>query len=71
MLTTEYDAIDSAILSLEKILGRDTVECFTGGTHDIELLIPLIEFMTPYIQKSRTEKVEKYIGHSNDNDVME
>ena len=36
---------------------------------DIASLLPLIEFITPYVKKSRNEKVDKYL--SKNNDVME
>lgn len=69
ILKTEYEAVDSSIKELERILGKETIDCFTGGTHDIEALIPLIEFITPYIQQNRIEKVSKYVKNSSD--VME
>ena len=70
MFNIEYEVIDNSIKSLEKIFGENTINCFTGGTKDIESLVPLIEFIAPYIQKSRTKKVEKYIKKTTD-DVME
>lgn len=70
MFNIEYEVIDNSIKSLEEIFGENTINCFTGGTKDIESLVPLIEFITPYIQKSRTKKVEKYIKKTTD-DVME
>lgn len=70
MFNIEYEAIDKSIKALENIFGEDTINCFTGGTKDLESLVPLIDFIAPYVQKSRTEKVNKYIKKSND-DVME
>lgn len=69
MFKIEYKAVDDSISELEEIFGKETINCFTGGTHDIETLIPLVEFITPYIQKNRKEKVSKYV--KNPNDVME
>lgn len=70
MFNVEYEVADNSIKSLEKIFGEETINCFTGGTRDIEALIPLIDFIAPYVQKNRIEKVEKYIKKPND-DVME
>lgn len=70
MFNIEYEVIDNSIKSLEKIFGDETINCFTGGTKDIEALLPLIEFVTPYVQKNRSKKVEQYIEKQND-DVME
>lgn len=70
MFNIEYEVIDNSIKSLEKIFGEETINCFTGGTKDIEALLPLIEFVTPYVQKNRSKKVEQYIEKQND-DVME
>ena len=65
----EYETIDNAITELKKIFGEETINCFTSGTHDIETLMPLLEFIMPYIQKSRNEKINKYIKKNDD--VME
>lgn len=70
MFNIEYEVVDNSIKSLEKIFGEDTINCFTGGTKDIETLIPLIDFIAPYVRKNRTKKVEQYIKKQND-DVME
>lgn len=70
MFNIEYEAIDRSIKALENIFGKDTINCFTGGTKDLESLVPLIDFIAPYVQESRTKKVNKYIKKPND-DVME
>lgn len=70
MFNIEYEVIDRSIKALENIFGEDTINCFTGGTKDLESLVPLIDFIAPYVQKSRTKKVEKYIKKTTD-DVME
>lgn len=70
MFNLEYETIDKSIKSLGKIFGEDTINCFTGGTKDLESLVPLIDFIAPYIQESRINKVKKYIKKPND-DVME
>ncbi len=68
-MNLEYEIIDNAIKKLEDIFGSDTINCFTNGTHDIETLMPLLEFVMPYVQKNRNEKVNKYLKKSDD--VME
>lgn len=69
LFNIEYQTVENAISGFEKVFGKDTIDCFTGGTKDIETLVPLIEFITPYIEKNRKKKVEKYI--KNNQDVME
>lgn len=68
-MNLEYEIIDNAIKKLEGIFGSDTINCFTNGTHDIETLMPLLEFVMPYVQKNRNEKVNKYLKKNDD--VME
>lgn len=67
--TMEYDVVNKSIIRLKNILGEECINCFTGGTMDIASLLPLIEFITPYVKKSRNEKVNKYIQKNDD--VME
>ena len=68
-ISIEESAIGNTIDALSEIFGKETVELFTGGTYDIMALMPLIEFVTPYIKNARQQKVDKYIGKSN-NGVM-
>ena len=65
----EYNVINKSISGLKDIFGEECINCFTGGTMDIASLLPLIKFITPYVKKSRNEKVDKYL--SKNNDVME
>lgn len=65
----EYNVINKSISGLKDIFGEECINCFTGGTMDIASLLPLIEFITPYVKKSRNEKVDKYLLKNND--VME
>lgn len=67
--TMEYDVVNKSIIRLKNILGEECINCFTGGTMDIASLLPLINFITPYVKKSRNEKVNKYIQKNDD--VME
>ena len=60
----EYKTINEAIKKLEEIFGKDTIECFTKGTTDYYTLVPLLEFIMPYVKKSRDSKVNKYLRKS-------
>ena len=66
----EEKAADSSINGLSEIFGKETVELFTGGTKDVLTLMPLIDYVEPYIKKARNQKVNKYIKKKQ-NDVME
>lgn len=68
-LDIEVEAVDKMINSLSEIFGKETIELFTQGTKDAECLIPIIDFIEPYIKQTRQSKVKKYID--NQNDVME
>lgn len=68
-LDIEVEAVDKMINSLSEIFGKETIELFTQGTKDAECLIPIIDFIEPYIKQTRQNKVKKYID--NKNDVME
>lgn len=65
----EMDIVDKMINDLSEIFGKDTVELFTQGTKDAESLLPIIEFIEPYVKETRQSKVKKYMD--NKNDVME
>lgn len=52
----EYNVINKSISGLKDIFGEECINCFTGGTMDIASLLPLIEFIVPYVKKSRNEK---------------
>ncbi len=60
----EYKTINEAIKKLEEIFGKDTIECFTKGTTDYYTLVPLLEFIMPYVKKSRDSKVNEYLRKS-------
>jgi len=57
----ESNSISGVIEDLNEVFGKETVDIFTGGTNDIEALMPLLEFVMPYVQKARGEKVNKYL----------
>lgn len=68
-LDIEVEAVDKMINGLSEIFGKDTIELFTQGTKDAECLLPIIEFIEPYVKQARQNKVNKYLD--NKNDVME
>lgn len=65
----EVNTIDKMINGLSEIFGKDTIDLFTQGTKDAECLLPIIEFIEPYVKKSRQKQVDKYLD--NKTDVME
>lgn len=66
----EVKAVDEFIDKLSEIFGKETIELFTNGTKDAECLLPIIDFIKPYVEKARASKVGKYIDDGNQ-DVME
>ena len=66
----ENSVIEKIINELSEIFGEETILCFTQGTNDLESLMPLIEFVLPYIKQYKQAKVSKYIPSAN-NDVMD
>lgn len=59
----------SVCKGLDEIFGEGVCQCFTQGDIDPDLLVPLIDAVTPYFKKSRQSKVAKY--KANQSDVME
>lgn len=68
-ISIEENVIGSVIEDFSEVFGKETVELFTNGTYDITSIMPLIEFITPYIEKARKSKVDKYLTKGS-NDVM-
>ena len=66
----EESAVKSTIDDLTEIFGEETINTFTGGTSDIVSLLPLIEYIIPFVKEARESKVDKYIINKS-NDVME
>ncbi|MCI5543762.1 MAG: hypothetical protein MR405_07610 [Mollicutes bacterium] len=60
-INIETDLIDRIFANLNEVFGKETIEIFTGGTQDIELLMPLLEFVMPYVKEARQKNVKKYI----------
>ena len=71
VLTIEDKAIDGVIEDLSEVFGKDTIELFTGGTKDIETILPLIEFVMPYVKNAREKNISKYLKNNGASDVME
>ena len=66
----ELETVTRTIEDLSEVFGKETVEIFTGGTKDIMSVMPLVDYVIPYVKKARNEKVNKYIPKAN-SDVME
>lgn len=66
----EINIVDKLIDDLSEIFGKKTIELFTQGTKDAESLLPIINFMEPYVKKNRQSQVEKYLDKKS-NEVME
>lgn len=69
----EVKAVDELINKLSEIFGGETIQLFTNGTKDAECLLPIIEFIEPYVKVAREGKINKYINETKENnsDVME
>lgn len=64
------DEVSAKVINeLSEVFGKDTIDIFTGGTNDIESIVPLIEAIEPYVKKARQKEASKYMP--NDTDVME
>jgi len=68
----ETDTIEGIFQDLYEIFGKDTINAVTQGTQDLEMIEPIMEFVKPYIEQSRKEKMQKYLKKSNTEiDVLE
>lgn len=68
----ETDTIEGIFQDLYEIFGKDTINTVTQGTQDLEMIEPIMEFVKPYIEQSRKEKMQKYLKKSNTEiDVLE
>lgn len=66
----EEEAVDSVLTDLSEIFGKEAIELFTGGTKDVMLVMPLIEYILPYVKEARKTKMNKYLSKKS-TDVME
>ena len=68
----ETATIEGIFQDLYEIFGKDTINAVTQGTQDLEMIEPIMEFVKPYIEQSRKEKMQKYLKKSNTEiDVLE
>lgn len=68
----ETDTIEGIFQDLYEIFGKDTINAVTQGTQDLEMIETIMEFVKPYIEQSRKEKMQKYLKKSNTEiDVLE
>ena len=70
----ELKTSESIINKLSTVFGKETIELFTQGTVDIDCIMPVINFVMPYVKKDRNKKIEKYMKRTNQkqlDDVME
>ncbi len=49
-MSLEEQLIDNIFGELSDIFGKNTIELFTQGTKDIETILPILEFVMPYVQ---------------------
>lgn len=59
-LSIEDSVFDNLINELEEIFGKETINIFTQGTKDIETIVPILEFVMPYVRKARKTLTDKY-----------
>lgn len=68
----ETDTIEGIFQDLYEVFGKDTINAVTQGTQDLEMIEPIMEFVKPYIEQSRKEKMQKYLKKSDTEvDVLE
>lgn len=59
-ISIEHDSIKYVIDNLTDIFGEETMNIITGGSISLENVLPLIEFITPYVAEYRKELLGKY-----------
>ncbi len=67
----EEKAVDCVLDNLSEVFGVETINIFTGGTKDVLSVMPLIEYILPFVKEARQNKINKYINKKTSNDVME
>lgn len=68
----ETETIESIFQDLYEIFGKETIDIVTQKTQDLDMLEPIIEFIKPYIEESRKQKIKKYLKKPNTEiDVLE
>lgn len=66
----EENAVNEVFKDLTEVFGENTINLFTGGAEDILSIMPLIEYVMPYVKAARETKINKYIKNTT-TDVME
>lgn len=66
LITIESETSEKIINDLSEVLGKETVELFTGGTLDLETLNPLLDFIIPHVRKARESKLNTYLNSNSD-----
>lgn len=67
----EEKAVDCVLDNLSEVFGEETINIFTSGTKDVLSVMPLIEYILPFVKEARQNKINKYINKKTSNDVME
>lgn len=67
----EEKAVDCVLNNLSEVFGEETINIFTGGTKDVLSVMPLIEYILPYVKEARKTKMNKYLNKKSSNGVME
>ena len=66
------EEIEKIKKSIDDIFGVNTSNILMENSNDVEMLLPLLEEVTPKFKKARDKKVNKYLGTKNkESDVME
>lgn len=66
------EEIEKIKKSIDDIFGVNTSNILMENSNDVEMLLPLLEEVTPKFKKARDKKVNKYLGTKNKEfDVME
>lgn len=66
----EYEMNSYIIENLSSIFGQNTVEIFTGGTLNVERILPLMEAVMPYVNEVREERLSSYLNKKENSSVM-
>lgn len=64
------ESIDSIIKRIDTIFGTGTCKIILNGTYNLNLLLPLLEAVTPQFEKLHSEKKNAYLEGIKEN-VME
>lgn len=65
----ENQIVENLFNGLYEIFGKEAIDAITFNTKNVELLSPLIDYITPYIAEARKAKVNKYMPKKSDIDL--